>query len=74
MPAPPLKATADHYNRISRERIARAARIYSSNNDAGAALGMAPGAFGRACRRYGIETPWARHLRERREAKERRAR
>lgn len=42
---------------ISKERIERAARIYASNNDAGLALGIAPGSFGRLCRRYGIQTP-----------------
>lgn len=45
---------------IERERIERAARIYASNRDAGVALGIAPGSFGRLCRRYGVETPQAR--------------
>ena len=44
--------------RISRELIERAARLYSSNKAASAALG--PTAFARACRRYGIKTPYAR--------------
>ena len=48
---------------FDRERIARAARIYASNRDAGLALGIAPGSFGRLCRRYGIETPQARRKR-----------
>ena len=48
---------------FDRERIARAARIYASNRDAGLALGIAPGSFGRLCRRYGIETPRARRRR-----------
>ncbi len=45
---------------INKERVERAARIYASNSDAGLALGIAPGSFGRLCRRYGIETPRAR--------------
>ncbi len=48
---------------FDRERIERAARIYRSNRDAGLALGIAPGSFGRLCRRYGIETPKARRQR-----------
>ncbi len=46
--------------RISRERIERVARIYSNNQDASRALGIAAGTFGRLCRQYGIETPYAR--------------
>jgi hypothetical protein len=49
---------------FDRERIERAARIYASNRDAGLALGIAPGSFGRLCRRYGIETPQARRKRK----------
>ena len=48
---------------FDRERIARAARIYRSNKDAGVALGIAPGSFGRMCRRYGIDTPSIRRKR-----------
>ena len=48
------------YNRTDRERVERAARIYNSNRDAGLALGITPGSFGRLCRRYGIETPKVR--------------
>jgi hypothetical protein len=44
-------------NKIDKERIERAARIYASNRDAGLALGIAPGSFGRLCRRFGIPTP-----------------
>lgn len=51
---------------IERERVERAARIYASNQDAGLALGIAPGSFGRLCRRYGIETPKARKERRHR--------
>jgi hypothetical protein len=49
--------------KIARERIERAARIYASNADAGVALGIAPGSFGRLCRHYGIDTPKLRRLR-----------
>ncbi len=47
-------------NKIDKERIERAARIYGSNRDAGLALGIAPGSFGRLCRRFGIPTPQSR--------------
>ena len=47
-------------DRFDKSRIERAARIYSSNKDAGLALGIAPGSFGRLCRRYGVQTPQAR--------------
>ena len=57
--------------KIEPDRIVRAARIYSSNEDASAALGIAPGSFSRLCRRYGIETPYARKLRRWREARNR---
>jgi hypothetical protein len=49
--------------RFDRKRIERAARIYSSNRDAGMALGIAPGSFGRLCRRYGVQTPQSRRRR-----------
>lgn len=53
---------------IDRERIQRAARMYSTNEAASRALGIEPRSFSRLCRRYGIETPYAHRLRERREA------
>lgn len=56
---------------ISKERIERAARIYSSNLDAAAALGIAPGSFSRLCRHYGVDTP---QVRRRKQQKERAAR
>ena len=56
---------------IDRERIERAARIYTCNADASLALGIAPGSFGRLCRRYGIETPQARRRRRHLERMER---
>jgi len=46
--------------KIARERIERAARIYRTCQDAGRALGITPGSFSRLCRLYGIETPHAR--------------
>lgn len=55
---------------IERERIERAARLYSTNEAAGRALGIDPRSFSRLCRRYGVETPYARRLRERREARQ----
>ena len=51
-------------DQFDRERVERAPRIYASNRDAGVALGIAPGSFGRLCRRYGIETPQARRKRK----------
>lgn len=59
--------------RIDRDRIQRAARMYSTNEAASRALGIEPRSFSRLCRRYGIETPYARRLRERREALENRS-
>ena len=56
--------------RIDRERIERAARMYSTNEDASRALGIEPRSFSRLCRRYGVETPYARRLRERRDARQ----
>ena len=55
---------------VQRDRVERAARIYASNADAGLALGIAPGSFGRLCRRYGIETPQARRRRRAQECLE----
>jgi hypothetical protein len=56
-------------SRIERERIERVARIYASNEDASRALGIAMRSFGRLCRQYGIETPYARRRRRRQECK-----
>ena len=52
-------------DKFDKNRIEKAARIYASNRDAGLALGIAPGSFGRLCRRFGIETPQARRQRMR---------
>jgi hypothetical protein len=51
------------------EWIERAARIYNSNADACKALGIAGGTFGRLCRHYGIETPFARQRNARQRAR-----
>ena len=51
---------------ISRDRIERVARIYASNTDASRALGIALRSFSRLCRRYNVETPYARAARRRR--------
>lgn len=50
---------------ISRERVERAARIYSSNRAAAEALGIRPGSFSRLCKKYEIESPQKRKERER---------
>ncbi len=46
--------------KVERERIERAARMYYSNKDASLALGIAPGSFSRLCRLYDVDTPSAR--------------
>ncbi|MFT5091092.1 MAG: hypothetical protein ACI906_004141 [Candidatus Latescibacterota bacterium] len=48
---------------IPREQIERAARVYKTNLDAGRALDISVHHFSRLCRRYGIETPYARRRR-----------
>jgi hypothetical protein len=45
---------------ISRERVERVARMYKSNIAASKALGITPSSFGNLCRKWGIETPYAR--------------
>ena len=56
---------------IARDRIERVARLYASNRDASEALGIALQSFGRICRRYGIETPYARRRRKLQQARKR---
>ena len=46
--------------KIARERVERVARIYASNKEAGAALGITSSSFARLCRRYDIQTPHVR--------------
>ena len=50
--------------KVSLDRVERAARIYASNKEASQALGIAAGSFGRICRQHGIETPYARRRRQ----------
>ena len=54
---------------VLRDIVERAARIYHSNSDASAALGIEMRSFGRLCRRYEVETPYARKRRRTREAR-----
>lgn len=56
------------HKHITREALERVARIYKSNTEASAALGIAPDTFGRLCRKYDIETPSARKRRQKQEA------
>jgi len=53
---------------VPRDAVERVARMYHSNSDASAALGVEMRSFGRLCRRYEIETPYARKRRQTREA------
>ena len=53
---------------ISEKRVDRVARIYHSNQDASHALGIAMRSFSRLCRRYDVETPYARKRRRMQEA------
>lgn len=45
---------------FDRDTILRAARMYKSNQDACVALGITLRSFSRLCRKYEIETPYAR--------------
>lgn len=45
--------------------IERVARVYKSNQDACAALGITLRSFGRLCAKYGVETPYMKKRRER---------
>ena len=54
--------------KIPQDWIERATRVYASNQEASRALGIAGGTFGRLCRLYGIETPFARQRRRREQA------
>ncbi|MEW6756414.1 MAG: hypothetical protein AB1505_36390 [Candidatus Latescibacterota bacterium] len=55
------------------DQVARVARLYGSNQEASRALGVTMRAFGRICRRHGIETPYARQRRHRQEARQHQA-
>ena len=55
---------------ITRADVERVVRIYNSNQDAAAALGITSRSLSRLCRRFGVETPHARRQRQRREARQ----
>ena len=55
-------------DKVSRDSVSRAARIYKQNTDASDALGISLRYFARLCRQYEIETPYARHRRHIQEA------
>ncbi len=46
--------------KMSRKQLERAARMYRTNTEAGAALGISDVGFAIACKREGIETPAVR--------------
>jgi len=52
-----FKRMSSKETQFTKERIERAARIYSTTSGAAAALGIKPGSFSRLCRKYEIETP-----------------
>ena len=54
---------------ITQEQIERVARIYKQNLDASQELGITMRSFGRLCRKYAVETPYARKRRMMRGAK-----
>lgn len=45
---------------VSVEDLERVARLYKSNKEASAALGIHPRSFARLCRQHGISTPYVR--------------
>lgn len=59
---------------IERKRLERVARIYASNQDASLALGINMRSFGRLCRQYDIETPYARRRRRLQECRKTKSR
>ena len=50
---------------VSKERLERACRLYSTNREAALALGVHSGSLGRMCRRHSIATPAARRRQRR---------
>ena len=56
-------------DKVSRDSVSRAARIYKQNKDASDVLGISLRYFARLCRQYEIKTPHARHRRHIQEAK-----
>ena len=62
-----IREALDDFPDVSTDHpLERAARLYGSNREAAAALGMHEQAFGRACIREGIKTPPARRGEKRR--------
>ncbi|NKB71038.1 MAG: hypothetical protein GKR89_28545 [Candidatus Latescibacteria bacterium] len=51
-------------DKVDKEQLKRAARLYHQNKDASAALGISLRYFARLCRQHGIETPHARRRRD----------
>ena len=49
---------------FSREQIERVARMYKCYQDASRALGITIRSFSRLCRKYDIESPFARRQRQ----------
>ena len=59
-----LKTQENTMNKgFTREQIERVARIYRCNQDASRALGITIRSFSRLCRKYNIESPFARRRR-----------
>lgn len=50
-------------NAVPRDQVQRVARVYHPNADASAALGITLRSFSRLCKRFRIETPYARRCR-----------
>ncbi len=48
---------------VEKETVERVARVYKSNQDASSALGITMRSFGRLCRKYDVETPYAKRCR-----------
>ena len=57
-------------HKVSSDEVERSARLYNSNKEASEALGIHQGSFARACRKLGIETPYARRMRIRKHKRE----
>ena len=59
-----LKTQENTMNKgFTREQIERVARIYRCNQDASRALGITIRSFSRLCRKYNVESPFARRRR-----------
>jgi hypothetical protein len=49
---------------FGRDQIERVAQVYKCNQDASRALGITTRSFSRLCRKYDIESPFARRRRQ----------